>query len=509
MRIAAPDSSEYDRGQAELVCNGTNDRTIIQQAFGMENEKVVVSKGTYRADKGANSVDDKPYLYPARGVVVQGEGATFIAQDGICRVMCKKPNAVLSGLTLQGYIHIQNYESNQIFKSLKLSNRLYEKRWLDWRTKGGCTGQLQNWTPKGTTMHSIQIIDCTFEDSYHHGIGFHLSNAQEVGTWKDILISGCTIASPGSGLETDKIQGDRDWACGIVVDTGDIENMMVRDTTVTDSWQSAFHTDGSWNGHSQKVKNLIFENCTAIGAGKRAGKTPKEMYEAGFYLQDAVLKNCITKDCRVGYLIGNVNSGGLTMVNCSDTGSDYGAAIEYGGNKAVVSGLTLKDNTIRSLIVLGQDVKYTGIRVEPAKTMKDRPVLIGRMSKLIYCDSPYHKNDYQRYWNMRYSVSGRFDILSPFTQRGDLVEVWDGSTMNWEGFTMTKIPTTGGGAEPVIETPPPVPVPSEDLTGRLKVRDMFVWVQDDNGEYIQVKGQIPSHLHKKFRHEQVFGPVNV
>ena len=66
MRIAASNSTDYDKGQAELVCNGSNDRTILQQAFGIENEKVVISAGTYNADRGANGVDGNPYLYRAR-----------------------------------------------------------------------------------------------------------------------------------------------------------------------------------------------------------------------------------------------------------------------------------------------------------------------------------------------------------------------------------------------------------------------------------------------------------
>lgn len=514
MRIAASNSSDYDKGQAELVCNGSNDRTIVQQAFGAENEKVVVSEGTYNVDSGSNGVDGNPYIYPARGVVVQGQGnAVFLADGGICRIVCKKPNTVLSGLSMQGYIHIQNYESNQIFRDLKLSNKLPGQRWLDWRKRGGCTGHIQNWTPKGTTMSSIVIERVTLEDSYHHGIGFHLNNAQEGGTWRDITITGCTITSPGSGLETSDAKGaktgDRDWSTGIDVDTGDIVNMMIRSTTITDPWQSAFHTDGSWTGHSQTVKNLVFENCTAIGAGKRAGTIPKEMYEAGFYIQDAVLKGCKTKDCRVGYLAGNVNSGGLTMIDCSDEGSEYSLAVEYGGNGATVANFTSKGAKVRALQMLGQGVKYTNFRIEDFKG-SGTPIMLGKMGKLIYADAPSHQTDVKRYLAMRYSVSGRFDILSTITDRAKLASVWDGSTMNWDGFTMTKI---GASPPPVVEEKPPivipVPIPPEDLSGLLKVTDMFVWVQDDNGSYVQTQnGQIPMHLQKKFRHGQVYKPVD-
>jgi len=494
MKLAASNSSDYDKGQAELVCNGSNDRTIVQQAFGAENEKVVVCDGLYNIDSGSNGVDEKPYIYPARGVVVQGTGnAVFLADSGICRIMCKNPNTVLSGLDMQGYVQIQNYASNQIFKDLKLSNRLPGKRWLDWGNKGGCTGHLQNWTPKGTTMSGIVIERVTLEDSYHHGIGFHLNNAQEGGEWRDITISNCTLISPGSGLEMDKIPGDRDWSTGLDGDTGYITNMMVRNTTITDPWQSGFHTDGSWNGHSQVVKNLVFENCSVTGAGQRAGTTPKEMYEAGFYLQDAVLKGCSTKDCRVGYLMGNVTNGGLTMVDCKDEGSQYSLAVEYGGDGATISNFTSKGATVRALQILGRNVSYTNIRIEDFKG-SGAPIMLGKMGKLIYADAPSHKGDMKRYLDMRYSVSGRFDILSTYTQRDELAEVWDGSTMDWGKFTMT---TIGAPNIPQGETNVPPPLPQEYLL----YEDGSIKVVVPSGEKLMMNGGfVPKDAQMYFTH---------
>lgn len=462
MRIAASNSTDYDKGQAELVCNGSNDRTILQQAMGIENEKVVISAGIYNADRGANGIDGNPYLYPARGVSVIGEGnPVLLASSGICRIMTKKPNVVLQGFTGQGYIHIQNYESNQTFKDLKLSNTLPGQRWLDWRKKGGCTGHIQNWLPKGQTMSGLIFDNVTLEDSYHHGIGFHINNAQEGATWKDITISGCNLVSPGSGLETTDgpgaVPGDRDWSTGVDVDTGDILNMTVRNTTVTDSWQSGFHTDGNWTGHSQTIKNLVFEKCTVIGAGRRAGTTPKEMYEAGFYLQDALLKDCRTENCRVGYLIGTVTTGGLVMKNCADTGSLYSLVVEYGGNGAQVDNFVSRGAKRRALQVLGKGVNYTNITIEDFQG-SGSPIMLGKMEKVIYIDAPSHQEDVKRYLQMKYSVSGRFDIVSKYTKREDLATVWTGSSMNWDGFTMTYLKDTT--TPPVDPEPPTDPIPN-------------------------------------------------
>jgi len=207
-----------------------------------------------------------------------------------------------------------------------------------------------------------------------------------------------------------------------------------------------------------------------------------EMYEAGFYVQDALIRNCETERCRVGYLCGNENSGGLTIVDSKDTGSQYSLVVEYGGNGATVSNFVSDGATTRALQILGQHVTYTNIAIKNFKGT-GAPIMVGKMGKLIYADAPSHKADMKRYLDMPYTVSGRFDILSTITQRDDLVEVWDGSTMNWDGFTMHYLAGTTqiGSTEPATSNPVvvdpviPAPLPSP----YLKYEDFAINVYDE------------------------------
>lgn len=460
MRIAASNSSDYDKGEADVVCTGSNDRTVLQQGFGSENEKVVLCDGLYYADRGANGVDGNPYLYPAHSVTIQGSGnSVLLAESGICRIMCKQPNVAMDNLAMRGYIHIQNYESNQTFQGLSMKNNLSFRRWLDWRGKGGCTGMLQNWVPRGKTMSGIIIRDSDFEDSYHHTLGFHVLDGQEGGTFRDTTIDNCRIISPGSGLETDKKTGDRDWSCGIDFDTGDIINAMIRGVTVKDSWQSCIHTDGSWKGHSQVVKNFTIENCWLEGAGKRAGTIPTEMYEAGCYVQSAKILNTTTIDCRVGFLCGNEESNALTISGCTDRGSLYSLVVEYGGNGAVVENFTSIGAKRRAVQVLGQNVKYANIKVQEFAGT-GTPVMLGLMEKVIFIDAPSHAQDVKRYLAMTYRVNGKFDFLSDkaYSKISDFVGVHPGSTVDWEGITLGKI-----DGKPPVEVIPPNPLPEAYL----------------------------------------------
>ncbi len=447
-RIAAKDSHPDDKAISDLVCDGTNDLTVLQKAFGRDNDKIVLSEGVYHADKGSNGIDGNPYIYPGKGTNIVGEKSPVIeAKDRICRIMMQEPNVYLQDLVTMGYVHIQNYESNQTLKRITMSNTFNDRKFLDWRKKGGCTGMIQNWVPPGKTMSGITISGCALGYSYHHGIGFHINGADEGATFKDITVEYTTIDHPGSGFEGD---GKSDWSTGIDVDTGDINGMMVRNVTVNDSWQSAFHTDGSWENHSQKIRNLTFENCIAINAGRRCNGLSTERYEAGFYLQDALLKGCSTQNCRVGYLIGNENANGFSMKDCSDTGSDYSLVVEYGGNGINVDGFTSTGANTRALQMCGRDVSYTNFKIVDFKGKK-APINVGTTQKLIYVDAPSHKKDLKRYDDITYKVTGRFDIVSPYTQVADLIEVHKGSSFDMSRVTLSNL--NSFRTEPLPEVP--------------------------------------------------------
>ena len=140
----------------------------------------------------------------------------------------------------------------------------------------------------------------------------------------------CQAISCGSGQEGG---GVADWSCGYdLIDTGHLLGLFVHRCRAVDSYQSGFHTDGSWEGHEQQTADLLFEDCESEGNGRRSGTSPTELYQNGFYLQDYVtLRRCTAKGNRkAGFEFKNEVPCSVVMEDCSDEGSAYSLVIEYG-----------------------------------------------------------------------------------------------------------------------------------------------------------------------------------
>ncbi len=237
----------------------------------------------------------------------------------------------------------------------------------------------------------------------------------------------------GSGMER--------WSCGFEIpDAGDVERMTVRDCQAIDCWQDGFHLDGSWDGHRQKAKNVLFERCRAQACGWRSGTGPAELYQSGFYVQSATLIDCHAERCRkAGFLCKNEESGGLTLIDCSDTGSAYSLVIEYGGNRARVEGFVSDGATRRALQMVGNDAEV-GVEIRNFAG-EGRPVLLGVTGRLEFVDAPGHAADLARYRARGYAMQGN-RIALVVDRPQSVVEVHGPSanSVNMAGVTVEYCP---------------------------------------------------------------------
>lgn len=475
--VAASDSSAEDKATANAVCSGSNDRTILQRAWGRPGERVYLLDGTYHVDCGANGVDGNPYLYPAAGVIIiGGPGVILQATNGICRITVQHENVHIFGLTCRGYVAIQWYctANHLTIEDTSITHSLDGKTYLPFGKRGGATAAFMGWGSVGKTMTGITIRNCTATMTYHHGFSLNLGNGPEGGGFKDILIEGCKAISCGSGQETspgkNAVQGDRDWSCGFdIPDAGDITNLHVLNCDSFDSWQDEFHIDGSWDGHRQRCTNVVFENCTATNAGQRSGHTPTELYQSGFYVQDALLINCKTRNCKkAGYLLKNEHSGAAVLEGCSSDGDAYSLVSEVGGSGAVVTNFTSTGATRRALQMVGSNVKITGFKIERFAG-KGKPVLMGLYERLEFVDAPSHAKDLARYRGITYNVNGTMDFLSDsLTRTGDLIEVHAGSRVDMSRINLSCwTPAPEPGTDPIVPSADPVVIVTPPRTEPL------------------------------------------
>ena len=141
---------------------------------------------------------------------------------------------------------------------------------------------------------------------------------------------------------------------------------------------------------------MLFERCRASWNGRRSGTKPAELYQSGFYVQSARLVDCTADNNRkAGFLCKNQEGGGLSLIDCLDTGSAYGLVVEYGGERMRVENFVSDGATRRALQMVGNEAEVEIAIVNFAGT--GRPVLLGITERLEYVDSPSHVEDLKRY----------------------------------------------------------------------------------------------------------------
>ncbi|MEN6341979.1 MAG: hypothetical protein ABFC89_05410 [Methanospirillum sp.] len=417
--IATRSAPARDRDRADIVCDGRNDVAVLAKALAEPGAEVELSAGVFDLNAG-RAPDGTRYLRPAENVTVRGAGpglTRLVARAEPCRIAVDAPGVTLANLGGYGCVGIQDTADHFACEDVHLAHSLDGKTCLDFGRKGGCTAAFMVWGRNGRTVRGLTFLRCTAELSYHHGFSLNLAGAAEGGGFADVLYEQCRALGAGSGREP--------WSCGFdIPDAGDISSLSVVGCRAVDCWQDGFHLDGSWDGHRQRAKDVLFERCRAVRCGRRSGTGPAELYQSGFYVQSATLIDCHAEGCRkAGFLCKNEETGGLTLIDCSDTGSAYSLVIEYGGTQARVAGFVSDGATRRALQMVGN---RADVEVEVRNFAGDgRPVLLGVTERLEFVDAPGHAADLERYRSRGYAMRGNRIALTVEGRAdvGDLVAV--------------------------------------------------------------------------------------
>jgi hypothetical protein len=187
-----------------------------------------------------------------------------------------------------------------------------------------------------------------------------------------------------------------------------------------------------------EVKSGLSPEASLARAAHPAG--PAELYQSGFYVQSARLVDCRAERCRkAGSLCKNEEAGGLTIENCSDTGSAYGLVVEYGGERMKIEEFVSEGATRRVLQMVGNDAE---VEVEIRNFAGDgRPVLLGITDRLEFVDAPSHVEDLKRYRARGYAMRNN-RIAIQLDRPMEAVEVHPPSanSVNMAGVTVEYCP---------------------------------------------------------------------
>lgn len=457
--ISPKNSASPERAGANLVLDGENDIPKLGAALSVPGRAIVILAGTINGN-GGTLPDGSRYLRPAAGVTIRGAGPgqTIIeATRSPCRIEIPEtsPGVTLAGFSGVGYVGIQNYASQFTCEDVEITHSLDGRTYLPFGKAGGCTAAFMNWGRNGQVLTDLIYRRCIARLAYHHGFSCNTAG-KGAATFQRVTFDGCQAISCGSGQEGG---GAEDWSCGYdLIDTGHLLGLTVRKCRAVDSWQSGFHTDGSWEGHEQRTADLLFEDCSSEGNGIRSGVIPAELYQSGYYLQEHVtLNRCTAKGNRkAGYLLKNETFKTVLLSSCSDEGSGYSLVIEYGGGGIIVQKFVSTGATRRAL-----QATATGADLEIAI---DRfagpglPVLLGITERLEFVDAPVHAAGLAQYRTISRPFSGSLVLEVPAgAQVADLVEVHPPSadSVDLSGVTVRRV----GLPDP---TPPTPAAPTTD-----------------------------------------------
>ena len=302
LTVAASDSTELSKTQADYVCDGVDDQVEIQAALAAlpEGGMVVLSDGTFNC---------AGVIAPAAGRTLSGQGPdeTFLefTRDG--RINVDQEYVTLEGFHIRG----SGYSSGA--------------RWLGVMTVRASHAKIHE--IEGTADTSIQAVYLLLHDPAVYGpvlqdIEFVNCSARDTGTYgflhnawgstnkviKDVRYENCSAINCG------KYGAFNPWITGFdFAELNDIEGLRVKNCLAEGNLESGFHFE-----FDPRKVDCILENCVS----KNNGQKP---YPARPYQQS----DMSTHYFGCGYYAPNAD---VTFLDCLSEGNSlYGFYATNGG----------------------------------------------------------------------------------------------------------------------------------------------------------------------------------
>ncbi|WP_292405573.1 MULTISPECIES: right-handed parallel beta-helix repeat-containing protein [unclassified Methanoculleus] len=314
LTVAASDSTELSKNQADYVCDGVNDQAEIQAALAAlpEGGTVALSEGTFNC---------AGVIAPPAGTTLSGQGpdATNLVFTNDGRIDVDREHVTLDGFHVEG----SGYSSGV--------------KWLGVITVRASHAAVHNLT--GTADASIQAVFLLIHDPTVYAptledVEFVNCKAVDTGTYgflhnawgssnkviKDVRYENCAAINCGSKGAFNP------WITGFdFAELNDIEGLRVTNCLAEGNLESGFHFE-----FDPKVTDAVLENCVSRNNGQKP--YPDRPYQqsdmsthyfgAGYYAPnaDVTFKNCTAES---NSLYGFYTTNGGKLYDCveKDTGA--------------------------------------------------------------------------------------------------------------------------------------------------------------------------------------------
>ncbi|BBL67622.1 hypothetical protein MchiMG62_08030 [Methanoculleus chikugoensis] len=314
LTVAASDSTELSKNQADYVCDGVDDQAEIQAALAAlpEGGNVVLSDGTFNC---------AGVIAPPAGTTLSGQGpdATNLVFTSDGRISVDKEYVTLDGFHIEG----SGYSSGV--------------KWLGVMTIRASHAKIHNIT--GTADASIQAVYLLIHDPAVYAptledVEFVNCKAVDTGTYgflhnawgstnkviKDVRYDNCQAINCGSKGAFNP------WITGFdFAELNDMDGLRVTNCLAEGNLESGFHFE-----FDPKVTNAVLENCTSKNNGQKPypsvpykqSDMSTHYFGCGYYAPnaDVTFKNCVAEG---NSLYGFYATNGGKLYDCVD--KDTGA----------------------------------------------------------------------------------------------------------------------------------------------------------------------------------------
>ncbi|MBP2146916.1 hypothetical protein J2129_002370 [Methanofollis sp. W23] len=450
LNVAASDSSQDAKAQADYVCDGNSDQVEITNALNAAG-----NGGTVHLAAGTYSTQGSIKMAPGTTLMGSGEDKTRIDIQGNWDGVFANENTHLEGFTVSGQGAVWIQYSHVSVQSVTVTG--------DTRMNGGFTV----WCP-GHSLTDISFKDCTAIDLTWTGFNIDATSAGL--KVSDITYENCKAIRCGAD------DNSHPWSAGFIfVEHNDLENALIKDCYAEDNWESGFHIEAA-----PTTKNVVFENCTSKNNGLRKqarfpeSDTQQDMnliFGAGFFLNNGVtVKDCTAIGNHHGFMIWSSN--GAKFENCyskDSEASDY-FLIHWNGFKSPnVFTNCVSENAGGYAIDASNtnDVRFENFKIIDAEGVDGYMIRLGKYYPAIGRDLPCQNSYFDLTIeggpeNILYSHYGVNSVLEG-TATGNYAEnpykvVSPSSGMDTAGLKITR------STDPVDPTPTPTPTPDPDPT---------------------------------------------
>ena len=315
LTVAASDSTELSKNQADYVCDGVDDQAEIQAALAAlpEGGTVVLSEGTFNC---------AGVIAPPAGTTLSGQGsdATFLVFTRDGRINVDREYVTLDGFHVKG----SGYSSNVKWLGV-VTVRASHAKLHDITGTADASIQavyllIHDPAVYAPTLQDVEFVDCKAVDTGTYGF-LHNAWGTTNKVIKDVRYENCAAINCG------KFGVFNPWITGFdFAELNDMDGLRVTNCLAEGNLESGFHFE-----FDPRVTNAVLENCTSLNNGQKPYPTrpyqqsdmSTHYFGCGYYAPncDVTFKNCTAEG---NSLYGFYATNGGKLYDCVEKESGAG-----------------------------------------------------------------------------------------------------------------------------------------------------------------------------------------